>query len=190
MSHMAHLLTTITVKEHLLAALNACKLPYSENATITNEWTGDQVWVDIRVQLHDFAYGYSYNTGSYQAVFYSSHDTTKVIHRVGVAYAESLVKAEMSRKKFLFCGMKLQSNGAKLLTFKQDTAMILATIDTKGNVTIETKGFKGKSCVDATAQLEIAVGKTAKMVKKPEFCEPPSGGVHFSSIYNKMDYCG
>lgn len=45
---------------------------------------------------------------------------------------------------------------------------ILVTIE-DGKAQIETKGFKGKACMDATAQLEKALGVTTTDRKTPEF---------------------
>jgi len=35
---------------------------------------------------------------------------------------------------------------------------VIVEIDEQGNVRIDTKGFSGKSCKDATRELEIALG--------------------------------
>lgn len=44
------------------------------------------------------------------------------------------------------------------------------TVDIKdGKSTIETKGFAGKACVDATAELETAMGQRTSERKTPEF---------------------
>lgn len=44
------------------------------------------------------------------------------------------------------------------------------TIDIKdGKSVIETKGFTGKACVDATAELERAMGVATEERKTPEF---------------------
>lgn len=53
--------------------------------------------------------------------------------------------------------------------------IIRAKIDKKGNIEIETKGIKGKTCIEATADLEAYLGKqigekefTTDYYKKPE----------------------
>lgn len=38
-----------------------------------------------------------------------------------------------------------------------------------GKALVETKGFQGKACQDATAELEKAMGITVQDVKTPEF---------------------
>lgn len=44
------------------------------------------------------------------------------------------------------------------------------TVDIKdGKSVIETKGFSGKACVDATAELERAMGAVETERKTPEF---------------------
>ena len=42
-------------------------------------------------------------------------------------------------------------------------------IDTKGSTNIETKGFAGVECVEASRFIEQALGKKAKERKTPEF---------------------
>lgn len=38
-----------------------------------------------------------------------------------------------------------------------------------GSATVATRGFVGKACLDATAELEKAMGKTTTDQKTPEF---------------------
>jgi hypothetical protein len=40
-----------------------------------------------------------------------------------------------------------------------------------GATTVETRGFVGKACLDATAELEKALGVKASDTKTPEFHE-------------------
>lgn len=46
---------------------------------------------------------------------------------------------------------------------------ITIDITPTGEVQIETTGFKGKACEQATAEIEKALGVTGKKVKKPEY---------------------
>ena len=46
---------------------------------------------------------------------------------------------------------------------------IKAVITPQGEVQIETTGFKGAACEQATADLEKALGTTASKKKKPEY---------------------
>jgi hypothetical protein len=48
-------------------------------------------------------------------------------------------------------------------------------VSPQGEVTVETTGFKGKSCQDATRQLEQALGVVAGEQKKPEFYATNNG---------------
>ena len=41
----------------------------------------------------------------------------------------------------------------------------------QGKATVQTRGFQGKSCVDATAELQKAMGRTTNDTKTPEFEE-------------------
>ena len=45
---------------------------------------------------------------------------------------------------------------------------IVVTIE-DGKAKVETKGFEGKACLDATADLERAMGITTQDDKTPEF---------------------
>jgi hypothetical protein len=47
--------------------------------------------------------------------------------------------------------------------------IIEITIDSKGQARVETKGFTGTECRDASRFLESALGKTACETLKPEF---------------------
>lgn len=49
---------------------------------------------------------------------------------------------------------------------------IIVTLE-KGNVVIETKGFKGKACKDATAALEKALGMVTTDAPTKEMYEKP-----------------
>lgn len=42
-------------------------------------------------------------------------------------------------------------------------------IDAEGNATITTRGFKGKACLEATKDLEEALGVKTKTTLTPEF---------------------
>ena len=48
---------------------------------------------------------------------------------------------------------------------------IFITINPDGNVTIRTKGFKGKSCLKATEALEEALGKVSERKLTSEYYE-------------------
>lgn len=39
---------------------------------------------------------------------------------------------------------------------------IIIEIDTQGNTVVTTKGYRGKSCKDATKQLEAALGEVTQ----------------------------
>lgn len=45
---------------------------------------------------------------------------------------------------------------------------IIVTIDQSGGVTVETKGFAGKECLQATAQLEAALGAVRSITPTEE----------------------
>jgi hypothetical protein len=73
---------------------------------------------------------------------------------------------------------KVPSNGAtraKENMPHQETIEIV--VGTEGDVTVEAKGFKGKSCMDATKQIEKALGVTGKDSKTGEYYEKPKVGV-------------
>jgi hypothetical protein len=46
---------------------------------------------------------------------------------------------------------------------------ITVRVSPSGETVIETTGYKGKACQDATRQLEAALGKVEAEHKKPEF---------------------
>lgn len=46
---------------------------------------------------------------------------------------------------------------------------IILNIDQAGNVTVETKGIKGKSCVDASRFIEEALGNTTELKRTSEY---------------------
>ena len=48
-------------------------------------------------------------------------------------------------------------------------AQIKVVISPEGDVEIETSGFRGKACLDATAELEEALGTVGQREMKPEF---------------------
>jgi hypothetical protein len=48
---------------------------------------------------------------------------------------------------------------------------IILTVDMNGASKIETKGFKGKSCMQASKFLEDALGTRADSILKPEYYE-------------------
>lgn len=45
---------------------------------------------------------------------------------------------------------------------------VIITIDEEGNLSIETKGYSGSSCITELAELEESLGKV-KIKKKQEF---------------------
>lgn len=50
---------------------------------------------------------------------------------------------------------------------------IVTVVDNQGNITIEASGYKGGSCLKATAGLrKDLVGDRANSQKKPEFYQP------------------
>ena len=46
---------------------------------------------------------------------------------------------------------------------------IIVTVSASGEITVETKGYKGASCKDATAALEKSLGVVREDKKKPEY---------------------
>jgi stress-induced morphogen len=48
---------------------------------------------------------------------------------------------------------------------------ILLTVDAEGTVKVETKGFKGKSCIKESEFLENALGKELKRQLTPAYYE-------------------
>ena len=55
---------------------------------------------------------------------------------------------------------------------------IKITIEENGDTVVEAIGFKGKSCQDATKQIEQALGSVQKSTKKPEFYIQATGTVN------------
>lgn len=53
---------------------------------------------------------------------------------------------------------------------------ISVIISPSGGITVETTGFQGKSCQDATKQLEEALGKKSKELLKGEFYQEAQAG--------------
>lgn len=198
MSHVAALLTKLKVRQLLIEAISACGYSYAENGRILNEYRDVTIPVDISVCLdvpkkeHAYGeFGYQKNQdGVYAVKYYVSHDVIGKVKRIACAYSDLLLRKQMNKNKFMYCGTEIKS-GCRVLRFCKDTATILATIAENGDVTIETKGYKGKSCLDATQQLEIAIGSVAKMTKKPEFYEPPPPARIVPMIQvNGADLCG
>jgi len=51
---------------------------------------------------------------------------------------------------------------------------ITAKIDKKtGKITMETSGFTGAECVEATKEIELALGKVESQEKTPEYYKKP-----------------
>ena len=48
---------------------------------------------------------------------------------------------------------------------------IILTVDIDGKSKVETKGFKGKACLQASKFLEDALGQTIESIYKPEYYE-------------------
>ena len=48
------------------------------------------------------------------------------------------------------------------------TPEILVTIDAEGNVTVATKGYKGKACLEASRFVEETLGDVARLTQPPE----------------------
>lgn len=46
---------------------------------------------------------------------------------------------------------------------------IVAEIDEQGNVTVKTEGFAGATCLEATREIESALGATESDTKTAEF---------------------
>ena len=51
---------------------------------------------------------------------------------------------------------------------------VVVTIDKIGRVDIDAQNFQGTGCVEATEQIEIALGGIQKRDKKPEYNLPPN----------------
>jgi hypothetical protein len=61
---------------------------------------------------------------------------------------------------------------------------IILTVDMDGRSKIETKGFKGKACLQASKFLEDALGKTIEGILKPEYYEFDGSRVNNKSTAN------
>lgn len=55
---------------------------------------------------------------------------------------------------------------------------IKITIDEEGQIELETTGFKGKSCEQATEAMIKALGMQASSKKKPEFYQEDKTQIH------------
>lgn len=59
---------------------------------------------------------------------------------------------------------------------------IVIKIDKKGGVTVEpTKGYSGKECLKATADIEAALGKLEARKDKPEMYKEPEQHEHIKT---------
>lgn len=59
---------------------------------------------------------------------------------------------------------------------------IVVTIDAVGRTSIDAQGFAGKSCTEATQQIEIAIGGGAvKRTPKPDMYRNASAGPRITS---------
>jgi hypothetical protein len=54
---------------------------------------------------------------------------------------------------------------------------IEVVVSPTGETTVQTTGFKGKSCQDATRELERALGTVTKDVKSAEYYQTESTGL-------------
>ena len=54
--------------------------------------------------------------------------------------------------------------------------VIKVKVDKLGNLEIETIGFKGKSCTEATADLEVFLGNAGKTEFTADFYKKDDGG--------------
>lgn len=59
---------------------------------------------------------------------------------------------------------------------KSVSQKIIIDIDPLGNTSVETTGFTGKSCADATRELERALGRVDRDQKKPEYFQQAAAG--------------
>lgn len=55
---------------------------------------------------------------------------------------------------------------------------IKITVDEEGQIELETSGFKGKSCEQATEAMIKALGMQASSKKKPEFYQEEKPRIH------------
>lgn len=60
---------------------------------------------------------------------------------------------------------------------------IIITVALDGSTTVETIGYKGKSCQDASKAIEIALGKKQSETLKPEFYQSGNTG---QQLQNKV----
>lgn len=51
--------------------------------------------------------------------------------------------------------------------------IIEVTVSPKGETKLETKGFSGSNCQDASREFEKALGVAGEFVPTPEFFNPP-----------------
>lgn len=58
---------------------------------------------------------------------------------------------------------------------------ITVRVSPTGETVIETTGFQGKACQDATRQLEAALGKVEAETKKPEFFQSAAASAQQST---------
>ena len=176
MSHIASLLTQIRIKEILLIAIERAGYTYQHNKTIVNAYSQKRN-VEVAVMKGTrILFGYAFNSKEGANLVYDADDHSfnlAACHAISHAYAEELIVRAMQKNKFMRRSITLNERGEKVLTYGKDTVSVIATIEANGNVTIETRGYKGKSCIEATQQLEIAIGKTAQFKNKPEIYEPP-----------------
>lgn len=49
---------------------------------------------------------------------------------------------------------------------------IIVTVDAVGGIELETKGYSGKSCKDATKEIEAALGKVTADRKTGDYLKP------------------
>ena len=65
------------------------------------------------------------------------------------------------------------------------TQEIVITISPAGNAKIDAQGFIGKSCADATEQIEIVLGGGVlkKKTPKPEYYMPETTGQHHKAVF-------
>ena len=61
---------------------------------------------------------------------------------------------------------------------KKQKEELFITIDTDGSVEMEYKGKKGKSCTDATQEIELALGKVQDRQKTSDYYKKDPGSVH------------
>ena len=62
---------------------------------------------------------------------------------------------------------------------------IIVDIDVIGRVNIDAQGFTGKSCTEATEQIEIALGGVQARKEKPEY-HMPAGNTTAQAIKRSL----